>query len=82
MFTLKNANGINCTIYTLTIHYRTERHDYLKMESLFIGLEGLHTCMESCYEAIHDTYNGLIPKHYIEKVEVTETYICGTCYKY
>ena len=82
MFTLKNSNGINCTIYTLTIHYTTERYDYLTMESQFIGLCGLHTCLESCIDAIHDTYNGLLPKHYIEKVEVKKTYICGTCDKY
>lgn len=82
MFTLKNANGINCTIYTLTIHYKDNDGHWFSMDNHFIGLEGLHTCMESCFKAIHDTYNGLIPKHYIEKVEVTETYICGTCYKY
>ena len=82
MFTLKNANGINCTIYTLTIHHTTENHDYLKMECQFIGLCGLHTCLESCINAIHNDHDGLLPKRYIEKVEVTETYICGTCYKY
>lgn len=81
MFTIRNNDGITRTLYTVTIGYTREGH-YYTLENHFIGLSGLHLATNAIIETIHNTFDGMMEKGYIEKVEVAETYICGQINKY
>ena len=74
MFTIKNSNGNERTLYTLKISY-TIKGKWYYLESHFIGLSGLHNSMKALYRTIHDERDSLNGS--IHKVTVEEMYISG-----
>ena len=81
MFAVRNYDGIIRTLYTVTIGYTREGHYYI-LNNQFVGLSGLYLATNAIVETIHNTFDGLMEKGRIEKIEVSRTFICGAFEEY